>query len=321
MKRLFLLCSLSAIVLASVACNSLVAPAPTAAPAATSTLAPVISSPTVEVPAAPTAKALPTPTPETLPTPTAEPPSAPTVAPVSGAAVSFDRLSLTLPTGLASGASGTQVAEANGQDAEPFGLAPAHIELKLEGYALQGKFHKPQIYVYPADAYAQVNPAATQSLERVRAILAGGSSAPLTTRDLPFVPFFNATQVFAANVKVVPFQNGKGVRELTEYAQYSAPVNNHELIYQFQGLTGDGKYYVIAILPVTAPGLPEDAQPNAAVPAGGVALPDLNSSNPDWPGYYGQVQRNLESLQPGAFTPTLDQLDGFIGSLTISTSN
>jgi hypothetical protein len=62
------------------------------------------------------------------------------------------------------------------------------------------------------------------------------------------VPFFNAAQVFASNIKVISFQNGKGVRFLTEYAQHAASANNHNLFYYFQGLTGDGAYYIIAIL-------------------------------------------------------------------------
>lgn len=241
--------------------------------------------------------------------------------PASGAAVSFDRLSLTLPTSVASGANGTQVDKVEGDNVGPWGVAPAHIELKLDGYALQGKFHQPKIYVYPAETYAQMQNGAAESLKRLKAILAGNPGAPLTTNELPFVPFFNAAQAFAADAKVIAFANGKGVRELTEYAQYPAPINNNELIYQFEGLTDDGKYYVIAILPATAPGLPVDAKPDAVVPAGGVSLPDLNSANPDFPGYYSQVQHNLESLQPGAFTPGLDQLDALIGSMSINTSN
>jgi len=118
----------------------------------------------------------------------------------------------------------------------------------------------------------------------------------------------------------VPFRNGQGVRLLTEYAQYAAPVNNNELIYQFEGLTNDMKYYVIAILPVTVPGLAEDAKPDAAVPAGGVPFPDINSANPDFPGYYGKVKQMLEGLQPGAFTPSLDQLDALIASMNIATN-
>jgi len=314
MKHLTLAFStLAALALALAACSSLVPQAPGAVSTATSTLAPAAPSATAEVPATPTAKALPTATPEALPSTTAEP--------VSGAAVSFDRLSLTLPTGVASGANGTQVAKVEGDNAGPWGVAPAHIEVNLEGYALQGKFHQPKVYIYPAEAYAQMQNGAAESLKRLKAILAGNSSAPLTTNELPFVPFFNAGQAFAAGAKVIPFQNGKGVRELTEYAQYPAPINNNELIYQFEGLTSDGKYYVIAILPVTAPDLPVDAKPDAVVPAGGVPLPDLNSANPDFPGYYSQVQHNLESLQPEAFTPGLDQLDALISSMSINTSN
>ncbi len=322
MKHLSLtLSAIAAMALALAACSSLVAPSPTAAPAATSTLAPAAPSATAEVPTTPTAKTLPTATPEALPSPTAEPSSAPTTETASGAAVSFDRLSLALPTGVASGMSGTQVDKVEGDNAGPWGVAPAHIEVKLEGYALQGKFLEPKIYVYPADAYAQMQFGAAESLKRLKAILAGNPSAPFTTDVLPSVPFFNAGQIFSADAKVIPFQNGKGVRELTEYAQYPAPVNNNELIYQFEGLTSDGKYYVIAILPATAPGLPVDAKPDAVVPEGGVPLPDLNTANPDFAGYYAKVQHNLESLQPGAFTPSLEQLDALIGSLTITTSN
>ncbi|MEO8354588.1 MAG: hypothetical protein ABI621_01610 [Chloroflexota bacterium] len=42
-------------------------------------------------------------------------------------------------------------------------------------------------------------------------------------------------------MQVINFQNGRGIRFLTQYAQYPAPINNHELFYHFQGLTNDGK--------------------------------------------------------------------------------
>ncbi len=314
MKRgFYILCAVVATALASLACANVAAPAPTASPMPAATLAPAVPSATAAVPpASPTAP---------LPTASAEPTSIPAASPVPGAAVSFDRLSLILPAGVASGATGSLVDKAEGDNVPPWGVAPAHIQLKLDGYALQDKFHQPEIYVYPADEFAQMQNGAAQSLERLRNLLAPNSSVPMTTENLPFVPFFEATQVFAADVKVVLFQHGKGVRELTEYAQYAAPVNNNELIYQFEGLTDDGKYYVIAILPLTAPGLQENAQPGAAVPEGGVPAPDLSSASPDFPGYYAKVQQMLEGLQPGAFTPSLDLLDALIGSMSINTSN
>jgi hypothetical protein len=297
---------------ALMACNTLVAPAPTATPAVAA------PAPTATVaPPTPTTEVLPSPATEAPPTPVAEPSSTPTAGSVPGVATSFDQLSLVLPAGLANGVSGTLVPKADDTNAAPWDVAPAHIQLKLEGYALPDKFLQPQVYVYPAEEYAQARDSAALSLERLRAVLAG---APVTADTLPFVPFFNAAQVFASNVKIIPFQNGQGVCMLTEYAQYFAPVNNYELIYHFEGLTGDGKYYVIAILPVTAPGLAENAQPDAAVPAGGVPYPDINAANPGWPGYYGKVQQMLEGLQPGAFTPSLDQLDALIGSMSVDTA-
>jgi hypothetical protein len=312
MKRFFfMVCIVVVAGLGLAACDGLAAAEPGASPAPTATVVPVVA--TVEKPATPTAEA--------LPSPTAEPAASPTELSVPGSAVSFDRLSLVVPTGVANSGSGTLVAEVAGDNAVPWDIAPAHIQLKLEGFALQDKFHQPQIYVYPAEAYAQAYQGAAQSLERLRGVLSSNSGAPLTNDELPLVPFFNATQIFASHVAVVPFKNGQGVRVVTQYAQGLVPVNNHELIYHFEGLTSDGKYYVIAVLPVTAPGLAEDASLNATVPARGVPLPDFNSANPDMRGYYGQVLQMLDGLQPGAFTPNLDQLDALIGSLSIATDN
>jgi hypothetical protein len=236
-------------------------------------------------------------------------------------AVSFDRLSLVIPTGVAAGGSGTLVPEAKGEDVAPWDVAPEHIQFRLEGYPLEGKMFQPQLYVYPAQAYAELQErgAAAESLKRLGAILA--QSSMVNVKELPAVPFFNVFQTMAAQVKVIPFQHGRGVRMVTLYAMARAIINNHELIYHFEGLTDDGKYYVIAILPVTAPGLPEDGQPGGAVPPGGVPVPDFNDMNANWMGYYGDARQMLQGLEPGAYNPDLDQLDALIGSLTIAPSN
>jgi hypothetical protein len=255
------------------------------------------------------------------PTVRAEPSTTPSATSFPGTAVSFDRLSLVIPTGVAADGSGTLVPEATGENIAPWDVAPEHVQFKLDRYTLEGKFHQPQIYVYPAQAYAQLQErgSAAQSLEQLRALLA--QSSMVNIKELPQVPFFNVPQSLAAQVKVIPFQNGRGVRMVTEYAMARAIINNHELIYHFEGLTNDGQYYVIAILPVTAPGLPEDGQPGGVVPPGGVPVPDYNDMNANWMGYYGEARQMLQGLEPGAYNPNLDQLDALIGSLTIATSN
>jgi hypothetical protein len=132
------------------------------------------------------------------------------------------------------------------------------------------------------------------------------------------VPFFNAQQVFASNIQVIAFQNGSGLRFLTEYAQYAAPVNNHELFYHFQGVTRDGDYYVIAILPITAPVLAETSDAAEVLPSGGVAYPDINAPNANVQGYYTAITDLLNAISPDAFSPSLDQLDVLIQSIRIA---
>ncbi len=224
-------------------------------------------------------------------------------------------LRMSLPRAIASGALGEQVPPASGQDLPYWELTPGHIVITLEGYALQDKFHQPRIYVYPASAYAEMVPGAFESIRRVNNILYAAGAPSFD--ELPSVPFFNAAQVFASNIQTVSFQNGGGVRFVTEYAQSFATVNNMDLFYHFEGVTRDGDYYIVAILPVTAPVLAETSETGAAIPVGGIAFPDINDPNADFKGYYDAVTNLLNSTSPEAFHPTLSQLDALIQSIHI----
>jgi len=232
--------------------------------------------------------------------------------------VTFGPLTLVVPPGVASGASGKDYPRMDSDDAAWWQKTPGHLQVMLgDYYVLQGKFHQPQIYIYPAQAYAELVPAAFESIHRLNNIL-GNPGAPISADQLPTVPFINARQVFASNVQVVSFQNGAGVRFLTEYAQYAAPVNNHELFYHFQGVTRDGAYYVIAILPITVPVLAEASDPAATLPAGGIAYPDINDPNADWQRYYTDVTDLLNATSSDTFTPAIEQLDLLIESMLIA---
>jgi hypothetical protein len=132
------------------------------------------------------------------------------------------------------------------------------------------------------------------------------------------VPFFNTQQVFASNVQVISFQNGRGVRFLTEYAQYAASVNNTDLFYNFQGVTSDGAYYVIAILPITAPALAETSDGGAALPSGGIPYSYFADPSTDMQAYYTAVTALLNATSLDAFFPTINQLDTLIQSMRIT---
>ena len=284
-----------------------VAPSTSLAPLATNTVGAVPGSPT---PIAASVTSLPA-TLASNATPTALQQS------FEGVEVSVDPLSIILPPGLASGARGSQFARADGQDLPSWSLTPGHTVLKLVGYLLQGKSHEPEIYVYPAQAYAEMLPAAFESIHRLNNILytPGG---PMINDQLPAVPFFNAQQVFASNIQVISFQNGAGGRFLTEYAQYAASANNHDLLFHFLGVTRDGAYYIVAILPITVPLSAETSDGGAALPSGGVPYPYFADPNADMQLYYRSVLDVLNAMPSEAFTPTINQLDLLIQSMRIN---
>jgi hypothetical protein len=307
MKKIHFFLSLS--ILIALACDlSFTVASPTSqTPNPTDTQLPATQAPT-QIPASPTSL------PATLapnPTTTAVEPS------FEGVEVAVDPLSIVLAPALASGARGSQFSRAEGEAVAPWDVTPGHIQLKLEGYPLQGRSQQPQIYVYPALAYAEMYPAAFESIHRLDNILYA-PGGPVLNDQLPAVPFFNAAQVFASNVQLISFQNGQGVRFLTEYAQYAASVNNQDLFYHFEGLTRDGEYYIIAILPITAPMLAETSDGGAPLPSGGVPYPYFADPTADMQLYYKSVLDLLNASPSEVFTPTLDQLDQLIQSIKIT---
>jgi hypothetical protein len=279
-------------------------------------------APTNEVPTAAETPVLiepPTTTPEVFISLTQAIPATPLVqpSPVAKTSVTFGRLSIDIPSSVASGASGKEYPRNDSEDAAYWDKTPGHLQVSLNDYyVLQGKFHKPQIYVYPAMPYVELVPAAFESMHRLRNVM--NPVAPITPDQLPAVPFFNAAQVFTSNIQAVSFQNGSGVRFLTEYAQYAAPVNNHELVYHFQGFTSDGEYYIIAILPITAPVLAETSDAGAPLPPGGIPYPFMADPNADMQAYYASITDLLNATSPEAFTPSISQLDALIQSMRVA---
>ncbi len=238
-------------------------------------------------------------------------------SPVMGTVVTYGRLTLEIPAGVANGASGMDMPPVTHEDSPYWEKTPGHLQVSLNDYyVLQGKFHKAQIYVYPALEYATLVPGAFESMHRLRNMLS--AVVPITPDQLPAVPFFNAAQVFASNIQTVTFQNGEGIRFLTEYAQYAAPVNNHELFYHFEGFSDDGVYYIIVIFPITVPVLADTSDPGAVLPARGIPFPDINDPEADYQSYYTAITNLLNTTSPDAFYPAITQLDLLIQSMQIA---
>jgi hypothetical protein len=282
------------------------------APAGQQLTAPAV--PGVETIVALTIEALTALAPPATDAPTVPPP--PPSAQPNGTAVSYGNVSFFLPKELASNAlAGTAPAVVGIADGPGWDVAPEHIKFQLENYALYDTFHEPYILMIPAPEYAAVNEQAAKNIARLQAIISG-AAAP-TAENLPHVTTFNAGQLFAAQIEIVRFANGSGVRFLTEYGQYFATANNHDLFYQFQGLTSDGKYYILAILPASHPLLAHDEKPETAPPPGGIPFPGYENESA-LTNYYIDVVNLLNSAAPDSFIPALTNLDALIQSISIA---
>ncbi|HAE58683.1 MAG TPA: hypothetical protein DCG54_04025 [Anaerolineae bacterium] len=252
---------------------------------------------------------------DTLP-PADEPTEAPTV--VSGLARTCENVSMIIPQGLAAEIECQLLPPLSGDEVAPWEATPGHVEIGLSGYAQADKFHRPRLYIFPVVDLAAVQPGSAENIKRVQTILAN-PGGQFSKKDLPGVHLFNAGAVFASNIEVLNFQNGAGVRTLTVFGQYYAPANNHDLFYHFQGLTDNGQYYIIAILPTTHPGLQADSNEGSLPPAGEFpAYPGFSAAEADMENYYRTTADLLGVAAPETFAPSLADLDALIASIIVT---
>ncbi|MBA4384584.1 MAG: hypothetical protein C0410_07590 [Anaerolinea sp.] len=264
-----------------------------------------------------------TPTPGVVAT---EPPATeavPTAAPLIGTELNLGGVYMVLPPCMAANATGTLIAAAPyDENNGPMEYHPENRKISFQGYPLSGGFFEANgsdqggLTIYPIADFVAMNQAAISPIVTNMQILL--ADKPVIPQSIPFLPVFNAAQVFRAQVKYLDFQNGQGVRFLTEYAQYYAPVNNTDLFYAYQGITADGKYWVSAILPVNAAYL-QAAYDSVVVPAGGILAPAMDDPNfeANMNAYYVNMLNLLNTTPDANFTPGLDCLDQFIQSLQI----
>lgn len=230
----------------------------------------------------------------------------PTVAPTDAPLPVAQSPELTADlNGLAQGFSAQVIAAVPPTTDGPYWEAlPEYTRLDLTGYPIGEHLMKPQIFIYPLSELAAANPGAGQIAADLQTLL----QTQQVGKNLPFLPLFNASQVMHAQVQFLDFKNGQGVRFVTQFDQAPLPINNHELIYTYQGLTSDGKYYVAALLPVNLAGLPADETIT------GQESPEFVS---DFLKYLETTVSLIDQQPASAFTPDLSTLDALIQSIEI----
>ncbi len=233
----------------------------------------------------------------------------------SGTTIAINNISFVIPTGIGSGAQAETIEAVPPSDDMPWWeVGPNYNKYTIQGYPLSETFHTRTIYVYPVDEYIQVSQDIATLFDKLKTII-NSPEQPLP-ENLPFLPAFNAAQMFYSNEQTLKFQNGAGIRYLTQYGQAPYPVNNNGLFYTFQGLTNDGKYYVSAILPINAAFLSADGNPDTPLPTDGVPFDWENLENINQ--HFELVKQKLNAADSNTFAPSLTELDALIQSITIS---
>ena len=219
-----------------------------------------------------------------------------------GASVSYNQVSFIIPHGLANGTTNTITTGIEFPYINPSaGDMPQHIKIVLDGYPIPGTSLDPQITVFKSSEYAQYADLTQQTISALQNLqYAQGQPLP---GGLP-------SGQFDAQGQAVNFADGHGIRYLTQFDESPLPVNNHELIYYFHGLTNDSQYYVQAILPLQASFLALDENPNSPLPANGIPF------HAD-PSYFNTIAQQLNTTPPNQFSPSLTSLDALVQSITV----
>lgn len=179
---------------------------------------------------------------------------------------------------------------------------PQHAVVTLNLYALNGNIYQPQIMIFRAAEYSQYSELTASIITSLQSL------QYIDGQPLPG----DLDSDFIAQNHALNFQNGHGVRYLTQIFQNFNPVNNKDLFYYYQGMTNDGQYFVQATLPINAAYLPADDNPNTSLPADGIPF-----NMDDFPGYLDAVKQKLNSTETFNFNPYLDALDEMIASMQV----
>jgi hypothetical protein len=186
-----------------------------------------------------------------------------------------------------------------------FTLAYPRSPEDLQVNRFAASFGPPRVMVYPIQEYADMSEFARTEIEELQSLLQ--TRPPVIEGEMPALPLINAAQVFHAQLEYLNFQNGQGVRFVSQYSQDISPVFNRSLFYTFQGLTGDGAYYVAAFFPLSAEGLPDEP-----------TVEDYPAFAAEYQEYLTETTEQLDALRADQFQPNLDVLDNLIKSLVVA---
>jgi hypothetical protein len=188
---------------------------------------------------------------------------------------------------------------------------PDHTMLIFENYIHLEAFTTPVLMLFSPAGYSEILEDAATQVSALEGYVSGKTDLE-NAEELPFLPVWNAAQHFHSNAEFLQFKNGSGLRYLTQYVQDMSPIINESLFYTFQGITGDGNFYISITMPVTHPDLPDRWEDFFEDNDG-----NIEAYGESYQVYLEEAIKMLDGTEDKEFTPSLQMLDDIVKSLMV----
>jgi len=134
--------------------------------------------------------------------------------------------------------------------------------------------------------------------------------------QIPRVEFADASDDFYVKVRQYDFQSGDGIIFVTHWNSEVSLISNRNLVYRFEGITADGKYFIVAETPVSVAFLPD----TSPVDFEGYTARSVyfdQGSEAKLKSYRKSISTRLEKLNANDYSPSLEKFEEIISSLKI----
>ena len=223
---------------------------------------------------------------------------------------SYEGISFSFSPAIAESARCETIPEYNpGPPRMEFDIWPTHYRCNVDLSAEWAQLGSLAIYVFPVEEYLAISEFAGININRLEEILI---NRPCMIDDEPFFPVWPVVPVISVWVAYFDFQSGTGVRYLTYITGEIFPFDNKDLTYTYQGITGDGRYYISAIAPITSPILPDDAHELYTEDDF-----DYDAFYNYWENYLSNITQSLGEQPLDSYNPSIALLDEIISSIVI----
>ena len=191
---------------------------------------------------------------------------------------------------------------------------PEHLRVLFDNDAESTSFNPRtrQLLIIPLTEYGRLfGPALAPQFNDALSKLQAALKTPnlVAQHGLTLLPTSGLQHALTAQVRVLSFSGGSGVRFVTQFTQEITPVTSSNLTYVFQGLTSDGAYFVSGFFPIRSSAV--------ALDAAQVTKDERDRIKKDYKAYISSTVQSLDTNEQ-SFTPSLAALDGMLTSLTIS---